>query len=154
MHTSETRFRARYSETDKMGVIYYANYLVWMEMGRTDYCKSVGFDYRDMELDGANMAVAEATCRYITPARYDDAILVRTQVERLNRRLITFRYVISNEQSGTVLAEGRTVHIAVGKDGKSIFIPTRYLDLMKSAAGPVGAVQVGKSFRSNSSPDG
>src|SRR5688572_18773692 len=64
-HTSETRFRARYSETDKMGVIYYANYLVWMEMGRTDYCKSVGFDYREMELDGANMAVAEATCRYV-----------------------------------------------------------------------------------------
>jgi acyl-CoA thioester hydrolase len=137
-----------------MGVIYYANYLVWMEMGRTDYCKSVGFDYRDMERDGANMAVAEATCRYLTPARYDDAILVRTQVERLNRRLITFSYVISNEQSGTVLAEGRTVHIAVGNDGKSIFIPKHYLDLMKSAAGPGGAVQVGKSFRSNSSPDG
>jgi acyl-CoA thioester hydrolase len=137
-----------------MGVVYYANYLVWMEMGRTDYCKSVGFDYRDMERDGANMAVAEATCRYLTPARYDDAILVRTQVERLNRRLITFSYVISNEQSGTVLAEGRTVHIAVGNDGKSIFIPKHYLDLMKSAAGPGGAVQVGKSFRSNSSPEG
>jgi acyl-CoA thioester hydrolase len=132
IHTSETRFRARYAETDKMGVIYYANYLVWMEMGRTDYCKSVGFDYRDMEQDGANMAVAEATCRYITPARYDDAILVRTQVERLNRRLITFTYVILNEQTGTVLAEGRTVHIAMGMDGKSMFIPRRYLDLMKA----------------------
>jgi acyl-CoA thioester hydrolase len=134
VHTSETRFRARYSETDKMGVIYYANYLVWMEMGRTDYCKSVGFDYRDMELDGANMAVAEATCRYITPARYDDAILVRTQVERLNRRLITFSYIISNEKTSTVLAEGRTVHIAMGMDGKSMSIPLRYLDLMKAAA--------------------
>jgi len=133
-HTSETRFRARYSETDKMGVIYYANYLVWMEMGRTDYCKSVGFDYRDMELDGANMAVAEVTCRYITPARYDDEILVRTQVERLNRRLIAFTYIISNEQSGTVLAEGRTVHIAMGMDGKSRSIPPRYLELMKAAA--------------------
>jgi acyl-CoA thioester hydrolase len=132
IHTSETRFRARYAETDKMGVIYYANYLVWMEMGRTDYCKSVGFDYRDMEQDGANMAVDEATCRYITPARYDDAILVRTQVERLNRRLITFTYVILNEQTGTVLAEGRTVHIAMGMDGKSMFIPRRYLDLMKA----------------------
>jgi len=133
-HTSETRFRARYSETDKMGVIYYANYLVWMEMGRTDYCKSVGFDYRDMELDGANMAVAEATCRYITPAHYDEEILVRTQVERLNRRLITFVYVISNDQTGTVLAEGRTVHSAMGNDGKSRSIPLRYLELMKAAA--------------------
>jgi acyl-CoA thioester hydrolase len=134
IHASETRFRARYSETDKMGVIYYANYLVWMEMGRTDYCKSVGFDYRDMELDGANMAVAEATCRYITPARYDDEILVKTRVERLNRRLITFTYIISNEQNGTVLAEGRTVHIAMGNDGKSRSIPQRYLELMKAAA--------------------
>jgi acyl-CoA thioester hydrolase len=135
MHNSETRFRARYSETDKMGVIYYANYLVWMEMGRTDYCKSVGFDYRDMELDGANMAVAEATCRYITPARYDDTILVQTQVERLSRRLITFTYIISNEETGIVLAEGRTVHIAVGHDGKSRSIPPRYIELMKAAAG-------------------
>jgi len=133
VHTSQTRFRARYSETDKMGVIYYANYLVWMEMGRTDYCKSVGFDYRDMERDGANMAVAEASCRYIIPARYDDEIRVATQVERLNRRLITFTYVISNEQTGIVLAEGRTVHIAMGNDGKSRSIPQRYMELMKAA---------------------
>jgi len=133
-HTSETRFRARYSETDKMGVIYYANYLIWMEMGRTDYCRSVGFDYRDMELDGAKMAVAEATCRYISPARYDDEILVTTRVERLNRRLISFSYIISNEQTDTVLAEGRTVHIAIGNDGKSRFIPQRYLELMQEAA--------------------
>jgi acyl-CoA thioester hydrolase len=133
-HRSETRFRARYSETDKMGVVYYANYLVWMEMGRTDYCKSVGFDYREMELDGANMAVAEATCRYITPARYDDEILVTTHVERLNRRLITFAYVISNGQNSSVLAEGRTVHIAMDSNGKSISIPQRYLDLMQAAS--------------------
>lgn len=133
-HTSETRFRARYSETDKMGVIYYANYLVWMEMGRTDYCKSVGFDYRDMELDGANMAVAEATCRYVSPARYDDEILVITRIERLNRRLITFAYVITNDRTQAVLAEGTTVHIAVGADGKSRFIPQRYMDLMLAAA--------------------
>ena len=132
-HTSETRFRARYSETDKMGVIYYANYLVWMEMGRTDYCKSVGFDYRDMELDGANMAVAEATCRYITPARYDDEILVTTRVERLNRRLITFAYVITNASTQALLAEGSTVHIAIGADGKARFIPQRYMDLMLAA---------------------
>ena len=57
-HTCETRFRVRYAETDKMGVVYYANYFVWMEVGRTDYCKMVGFNYRDMERDDANMAVA------------------------------------------------------------------------------------------------
>ena len=133
-HSSETRFRARYAETDTMGVIYYANYLIWMEMGRTDYCRSVGFDYRDMERDGARMAVAEATCRYISPARYDDQIVVTTRVERLDRRLITFAYVISNGDTGGVLAEGRTVHIAIGNDGKSRSIPPKYIELMKAAA--------------------
>ena len=128
---SETRFRARYAETDKMGVIYYANYLVWMEMGRTDFCKNAGFDYRDMETDGASMAVAEATCRYVTPARYDDEILVTTWIEKLNRRLITFAYVISNATTKAVLAEGKTVHIAIGADGKARSIPERYMELLK-----------------------
>jgi len=134
VHTSATRFRARYAETDQMGVVYYANYLVWMEMGRTDYCKSVGFDYRDMEQDGASMAVAEATCRYMTPARYDDEIVVSTRVERLNRRMITFAYVISNAKTGIALAEGRTVHVAMGTDGKARSIPPRYMQLMQAAA--------------------
>jgi acyl-CoA thioester hydrolase len=66
----------RYAETDKMGVVYYANYFVWMEVGRTDYCKSIGFSYREMEHEDANMAVVDASCRYIAPARYDDEILV------------------------------------------------------------------------------
>ena len=114
-----------------MGVVYYANYLVWMEMGRTDYCKSVGFDYRDMELDGANMAVAEATCRYITPARYDDEILVQTQVERLNRRLITFTYVISNAKRHC--AGGRPNRSYCDGYGRKVHVhSTTVLDLMKA----------------------
>ena len=132
-HTCETRFRVRYAETDKMGVVYYANYLVWMEVGRTDYCKSIGFNYREMENEDANMAVAEATCRYIAPARYDDEILVRTSVERLSRRLVTFAYSISNGADGQLLAEGKTVHITVGKDGRTCSIPERYYTLMTKA---------------------
>jgi acyl-CoA thioester hydrolase len=130
-HHCETRFRVRYAETDKMGVVYYANYFVWMEIGRTDYCKSVGFSYRDMEKDDANMAVADATCRYMTPARYDDEILVRTTVERLSRRLITFAYSISNAETGEALAEGKTVHIPVDKQGRKCSIPEKYLVLLK-----------------------
>ena len=132
-HTSETRFRVRYAETDKMGVVYYANYFVWMEVGRTDYCKTVGFSYRDMERDDANMAVADASCRYIAPARYDDEILVRTSVERLSRRLVTFVYSISNSATGQLLAEGKTVHITVSKDGKTCSIPERYYVLLSKA---------------------
>ena len=129
-HTCETRFRVRYAETDKMGVVYYANYFVWMEIGRTDYCKSVGFSYRDMERDDANMAVADASCRYMAPARYDDEILVRTKVEKLSRRLVTFVYSISNVETGQLLAEGRTVHITVRKDGKTSSIPEPYYSLL------------------------
>jgi acyl-CoA thioester hydrolase len=129
-HTCETRFRVRYAETDKMGVVYYANYFVWMEIGRTDYCKSIGFSYRDMEAEDANMAVADASCRYIAPALYDDEILVRTTVDRLSRRLVTFLYSIHNGATGKLLAEGKTVHITVGKDGRTCSIPERYFALM------------------------
>jgi acyl-CoA thioester hydrolase len=132
-HTSETRIRVRYAETDKMGVVYYANYFVWMEIGRTDYCKSIGFSYRDMEAENANMAVVDASCRYIAPARYDDEILVRTTVDRLSRRLVTFLYSIHNSSTGKLLAEGKTVHITVGKDGKTCSIPERYYAVMVKA---------------------
>ena len=129
-HTCETRLRVRYAETDQMGVVYYANYFVWMEIGRTDYCKSIGFSYRDMEAEDANMAVVDASCRYIAPARYDDEILVRTTVDRLSRRIVTFLYSIHNSATGKILAEGKTVHITVGKDGKTCSIPDRYFALM------------------------
>lgn len=130
-HISETRFRVRYAETDKMGVVYYANYFIWMEVGRTDYCKAVGFSYRDMERDDANMAVADASCRYVAPARYDDEILVQTSVEKLNRRLVTFVYSIFNATTGQLLAEGRTVHITVNKDGRTCPVPEPYLSLLQ-----------------------
>jgi acyl-CoA thioester hydrolase len=129
----------RYAETDKMGVVYYANYLVWMEIGRTDFCRSVGFTYRDMEAEEANMAVAEATCRYLAPARYDDEILVCTSLERLTRRVVTFTYHISNASTGQMLAEGSTVHITVGKDGRTRSIPDRYFRLLQSHFEPGGS---------------
>lgn len=135
-HTSQTTFRVRYAETDKMGVVYYANYLVWMEIGRTDFCRTTGFTYRDMEAEDANMAVVEATCRYIAPAKYDDAILVTTSLEVLNRRVATFAYSISNADTGQTLATGSTVHVTVGKDGKMRSIPPRYYDLLAAVVSP------------------
>jgi acyl-CoA thioester hydrolase len=133
-HVCESRFRVRYAETDQMGVVYYANYLVWMEVGRTDFCKSLGFDYRDMEKEGAFMAVVEATCRYVSPARYDNSILVQTTLERLNRKIVTFSYLILNEDAGRILAHGKTVHITMGPDHKSRPLPERYFDLLSRVA--------------------
>lgn len=135
-HTSETRLRVRFAETDKMGIVYYANYFVWMEIGRTDYCKTVGFSYRDMERDNANMAVADASCRYKIPARYDDEILVRTRIDKLNRRLVSFSYSITNAETGALLAEGKTVHITIDKEGKTCSIPEKYYALLIRSANP------------------
>lgn len=132
MSISESRFRVRYAETDQMGVVYYANFLVWMEIGRTDYCRMRGFTYRDMENEeDAFLVVAEASCRYLSPARYDDEILVRTELERLNRRALRFKYAIIHAATGVTLAEGRTTHLTIGSDGKPKSMPQRYLERLR-----------------------
>jgi len=129
-HITESRFRVRYAETDQMGMVYYANYLVWMEVGRSDFCRERGFSYREMEREEqAYMAVAEAACRYIAPARYDDEIVVETEMARLNRRVVEFSYKIKT--GSTLLAEGRTIHVVIGPDGRPRAMPDRYLRLLQ-----------------------
>jgi acyl-CoA thioester hydrolase len=130
-HTTETRFRVRYAETDQMGMVYYANYLIWMEVGRTDFCRDCGFTYRDLERDEqAFLAVAEANCRYLSPARYDDEVLVETELTRVKARVLEFTYRIKS--ATTLLAEGRTLHVVIGTDGRPRPLPERYLELLKS----------------------
>jgi acyl-CoA thioester hydrolase len=97
----ETMLRVRYSETDKMGIVYYANYLVWFEIGRTDYCRARGFSYRDMEdSEDAFLVVAEAYCRYKAPAYYDDELIVRTHITELRKRSLRFGYEIVRAVGG------------------------------------------------------
>ena len=94
-------FRVRYAETDQMGVVYYANYLIWMEVGRADYCRTSGIRYRDMEQnDGILLAVVEAHCRYLCPARYDEEIAVKTWIGNANRRMVEFQYEICERADG------------------------------------------------------
>ncbi len=91
----ETLLRVRYAETDKMGVVYHANYLIWFEIGRTEYCRERGITYRDMEESGdAFLVVAESYCRYKAPAFYDDELIVRTHLTELRRRSMRFGYEI------------------------------------------------------------
>jgi len=93
MSPHQTRIRVRYAETDQMGVVYYANYLVWMEVGRVEYCEALGFRYRDMQLeDGVFLAVIEAQCRYLHPARFDEEVIVETRVADANSRIVSFFY--------------------------------------------------------------
>jgi acyl-CoA thioester hydrolase len=130
-HITESRFRVRYAETDQMRMVYYANYFVWMEVGRSDFCRECGFSYRELEQEEkAFLTVAEATCRYIAPARYDEQILVETEITRLNRRVVEFSYRIRS--ASALLAEGRTVHVVIGPDGKPRSMPDRYLELLNA----------------------
>jgi len=129
-HITGSRLRVRYAETDQMGMVYYANYLIWMEVGRSDFCRECGFSYRDLEQEEqAFLAVAEAACRYIAPARYDDEILVETEITRVKSRIVEFSYRI--KRGSTLLAEGRTVHVVIGTDGRPHAMPDRYLELLK-----------------------
>src|SRR5579863_2586499 len=112
---SETLIRVRYAETDQMGVAYYANYLVWMEVARAELCRACGFQYLDMERgDGILMAVAEANCRYKYPARYDDEVTVKSWIEEANTRMVTIQYEMC--AAGRVLATGYTRHIFVSRE--------------------------------------
>jgi acyl-CoA thioester hydrolase len=130
-HITESRLRVRYAETDQMGMVYYANYLIWMEVGRSDFCRECGFSYRDLEREEqAFLAVAEATCRYIAAAKYDDEILVETEMTRVKNRIVEFSYRI--KRGATLLAEGSTVHVVIGADGRPRAMPKRYLELLKS----------------------
>ena len=127
----ESRFRVRYAETDQMGMVYYANYLIWMEVGRTDFCRECGFSYRDLEREEqAYLTVAEVNCRYHAPARYDDEIVVETEMTRVRSRIVEFSYRIKT--GVTLLAEGRTLHVVIGRDGKPRSMPERYLRLLRS----------------------
>ncbi len=137
--THETRFRARYSETDQMGVVYYANYLVWMELGRAEYCRAAGIRYKDMEVqDRVLLAVVDAHCRYIHPAHYDEEIVVSTSIARANRRMIEFHYRIREASTARELAKGETKHIFLSPAMKPVKLPEKY-----HAAFGVGATIVG-----------
>ena len=127
MIAHETRFRVRYAETDQMGVVYYANYLIWMEVGRAELFRAAGARYKDMEAaDGIRLAVVEAQCRYLHPARYDEEIAIETSIARANRRMVELDYRIRDAASGRELATGSTKHIFLGPDMKPVKLPEKY----------------------------
>ena len=128
---TSTTLRARYAETDQMGVVYYANYLVWFEIGRTDFCFQHGFAYRDMEHeDGLHIMVAEARCRYKAPARYDEQILIRTRLTGMRKRVLIFGYEVYKQITDELIAEGETVHVITDRDGRPRTLPEKYRALL------------------------
>jgi acyl-CoA thioester hydrolase len=118
--------RVRYAETDQMGVAYYANYLVWFEVGRSEFCRKKGFRYIDLEALGYKLVVTDVHCRYRNSARYDETVIVRTRLKGVNKRMITFGYQILRKDQEEVIAEGETRHICVDSNGKTKSLPDKF----------------------------
>jgi acyl-CoA thioester hydrolase len=123
----DTTVRVRYAETDQMGVVYHANFFVWLEVGRVEALRQIGFEYKRMESeDDCFIVVAEAKCRYVRPARYDEVLRIRTRVTEASTRTVRFGYEVMRDADGEVLATGETLHIICGRDGKPRSLPHKY----------------------------
>jgi acyl-CoA thioester hydrolase len=126
---AEARVRVRYAETDQMGVVYHANYLVWFEVGRVEYIRQLGLDYKSMERDeGCGIAVADVSARFKAPAQYDDELVIQTRLLAARGAVVRFGYRIVRAADDLLLCEGETVHIVVGKDMKRRTLPKKYAD--------------------------
>ena len=125
MPSSVTSLRVRYAETDRMGVVYYANYFVWFEVARTELLRTLGWTYREMEESGVLLPVIDARCEYRRPARYDDEIEVRTTGHLASAVRMTFDYEVVVNGQPDVVATGRTMHAATDRDGRPCRLPAR-----------------------------
>jgi acyl-CoA thioester hydrolase len=127
--------RVRYAETDQMGVVYHANYLVWLEVGRVELLRSLGVEYKQMETaDDCHIVVVEAHCRYHKSARYDEVLRIRTHVSEARSRSIHFQYQVWRDADNQLLATGETKHVICGKDGRPKHLPEKYRSLFTAAA--------------------
>ena len=130
----ETEIRVRYAETDQMGIVHNSNYLVWFEVGRSEFCRARGFSYKEMEeKDNALMVVAESYCRYKSPAYYEDLLTIRTRVEEIRSRSLRFIYEIYRASDDTLLAEGETLHLVTDENKKIRSLPIQYKEKLLSA---------------------
>jgi len=130
----DVTLRVRYAETDQMGVAYYANHFVWFELGRTELFRQRGYVYKDLEeQEGCFIIVAEAHCRYHSPARYDEALTVRTRVKQARTRVVVFSYEILGPGDRKV-ATGETLHVVTDREGKPRSLPERYRHALLGSA--------------------
>lgn len=144
----ETEIRVRYAETDQMGIVHNSNYLIWFEVGRSEFCRARGFSYKEMEeKDNALMVVAESYCRYKSPAYYEDLLTIRTRVEEIRSRSLRFIYEIYRAADDTLLAEGETLHLVTDEKKKIRSLPTQYKEKLLSAE-----IAAANAFPENQAP--
>jgi acyl-CoA thioester hydrolase len=126
---SEARVRVRYAETDQMGVVYHSNYLIWFEVGRVEFLRQIGLNYKQMEEEeGCGISVVDAHARYRVPARYDDELLIETRLLAARGAVLKFGYRILRVGDGVLLCEGETMHVCVGMDMKKRSLPAKYAE--------------------------
>ncbi len=135
---SETisELRVRYAETDQMGVVYHANYLVWCELGRTDFIRARGKSYAELERDGLLLAVSDVTMRFHASARYDDPIRVHTRLTAAGSRGLTFAYRVMRADTDTLLVSATTALVSIDKSGRLAAMPRDMRAILEAAVMP------------------
>jgi acyl-CoA thioester hydrolase len=129
--------RVRYAETDQMGVVYHANYLVWFEVGRVELMRALGFEYKRMEMeDDCRIVVADVHCRYHHSAKYDEVLRIRTRIAESRNRVVKFSYEVIRDSDGRVLANGETTHVICGNNGRPKVMPKKYGAVFNSIVAP------------------
>jgi acyl-CoA thioester hydrolase len=131
MDWHETEIRVRYAETDQMGIVHHSNYLIWFELGRSEFCRARGFSYKEMEeKDNALMVVAEVYCRYKSPAHYDEVLIIRTKIGEVRSRSVRFIYEIYRPFDQILLCEAETLHLVTDANKKVRTMPESYKQML------------------------
>jgi acyl-CoA thioester hydrolase len=129
--------RVRYAETDQMGVVYHANYLIWFEVGRVELMRALGIEYKRMEMeDDCRIVVADVHCRYHCSAQYDDELRIRTRIAESRNRLVKFSYEVLRDADGAVIATGETTHVICGSNGRPKLLPEKYRGVFDLVVAP------------------
>jgi acyl-CoA thioester hydrolase len=129
--------RVRYAETDQLGIVYHANYLVWFEVGRVELIRALGIEYTRMEKDDdCHIVVADAHCRYLLSAKYDEVLRIRTRIAESRTRIVRFSYEVLRDVDNKLLATGETTHIICGSNGRPKSLPAKYQTVFKSVVAP------------------
>src|SRR5437899_7940024 len=137
MEYHDTKVRVRYAETDQMGVVYHANFLIWFEVGRVELMRALGVEYKTMEKeDDCHIVVADVHCRYHHSALYDEELRIRTRIAESRNRVVKFSYEVIRDADGKVLANGETAHVICGRNGRRKLLPKKYYSVFTSVVAP------------------
>jgi acyl-CoA thioester hydrolase len=133
MKHTVSEFRVRYAETDHMGVVYHANYLIWCEIGRTDFIRELGTPYAELERRNIALAVVDASLRFHSAARYDDLIRVTTTLREVRSRMVTFDYKIENADTSRLLVSASTILASLTRDSRPASLPAELREKLENA---------------------